>query len=165
VGNFNNEATVKQDLIQFPSEPPQNPNGIARIWISNGGGGFTQWGFGPGYDLRQGRWRVADIDGDMWKTSDLIHLCCAASAKFWLSQGNSNWTPIDFAPWPGYGVQQGTWRVGNFNGDPSGRADLMHLCCSDYGHAWISNGGGSFVFPPPIFQPGVGYAMQSGRWR
>src|SRR5207245_972421 len=65
-----------------------------------------------------------------------------------------------FQPWPGYGMQLGSWLTGDFNGD--GRTDLLHLCCADYANVWLARATGGFTLSP--FHPWTGYGMQSGSW-
>ena len=45
-----------------------------------------------------------------------------------------------FRPWPGYGLQSGSWLAGDFNGD--GKTDLVHLCCTDYANIWLAQPSG-----------------------
>jgi hypothetical protein len=44
-----------------------------------------------------------------------------------------------FQPWPGYGIQAGSWQADDFNGD--GLTDLFHITGLDFViHPWISSG-------------------------
>jgi hypothetical protein len=57
-------------------------------------------------------------------------------------------------------MQTGSWHGGDFNGD--GKDDLVHLCCTDYGHVWLSAGGTHFGVTS--FSPWPGYNLHRGRW-
>ena len=92
---------------------------------------------------------------------DVIHLTPADYANTWLSNGSHSFSVRFFRPGPGYGMQNGFWKQGDFNGDR--RTDLIHVAGPDYTHPWLSNGDGSFTVA--FFQPGPGYGMRNGFWR
>jgi hypothetical protein len=78
----------------------------------------------------------------------------------WLSAGDGNFTVTTAQAWPGYDMRVGAWQSGDITGD--GKADLLHLCCSDYVNSWVSRGDGSFAVTS--FFPWPGYNIQSGFW-
>jgi hypothetical protein len=93
--------------------------------------------------------------------SDLAFLCCSDYASVWLANSSGVFDTRTFTPWPSYNTRAGSWKGGDFNGD--GRADLVHLCCEDYVHIWLSNGDGTFSVS--TFRPWPGYAIQVGSWQ
>ncbi len=129
-------------------------------WTSNGDGTYTVGFFRPwpGYGMNAGSWVSSDVNGD--GTGDLVHLCCKDYANVWLSNGNGTFTVTLFRPWPGYGMQVGSWVSSDVDGDGDG--DVVHLCCKDYANVWLSRGDGTYsvVFS----RPWPGYGMQVGRW-
>jgi hypothetical protein len=129
-------------------------------WISDGDGTYTMTSFRPwpGYNLSLGTWQVGDVDGD--GKDDLIHLCCKDYAHLWLSDGDGTFTVKVWRPWPGYGLQLGGWTASDVSGD--GKIDLVHFCCTDYVHTWISNGNGTFT--TKVYRPWTGYGIHRGRW-
>lgn len=133
----------------------------ANLLVSNGDGTYTVTAFRPwaGYGLALGSWRAADLNND--GTTDLVHLCCGDYLNAWLSNGDGTFVMRAFRPWQGYALQSGSWQTGDVTGD--GRADLVHLCCSDWANVLISNGDGTFTVK--AFRPRSGYAIQHGSWQ
>jgi hypothetical protein len=117
---------------------------------------FSPW---PGYAIQTGSWQAGDLNGD--GKADLIHLAGSDYVHPWFSNGDGTFTVGFFQPWPGYGIQTGSWQSGDFNGD--GREDLIHLTTGDYTHPWLSNGNGTFAVG--FFQPWPGYGIQVGSWQ
>lgn len=152
LGYFN--ADNKVDLIHMCCSD------YANLWLSNGDGTFTLRQVQPwaNYGMQQGQWQTGDFNGD-FKT-DLLHLCCENEGVLWLADGNGGFSISGFQPWAGYGMRYGSWQVGDVSGD--GKADLVHLCCSNYANVWLSNGDGGFSGVQ--FMPGSDYAMKAGRW-
>src|SRR3990170_7583323 len=105
----------------------------ASLWLSQGGDNFTARIFQPwpGYNMQAGIWQAGDFNRD--GRTDLAHLCCQDFGNIWLSNGDGTFRVQAFRPWPGYGIQVGSWRTGDFNGD--GQTDLLHLCCGDHVNA------------------------------
>ena len=151
-GDFNRDG--RTDLAHLCCEDYGN------IWLSNGDGTFRVQPFrpGPGYGLQSGTWRTGDFNAD--GRTDLLHLCCGDYVNVWLSNGDGTFTVAAFSPWPGYGVQSGSWQTADVNGD--GKTDAVHLCCDDYANTWLSNGDGTFAVSS--FRPWPGYGIQSGSW-
>src|SRR6266508_2959201 len=151
-GDFNGDG--KTDLVQL------TPFDYVHPWVSNGDGSFSVGFFRPwpGYGVSFGSWQSGDFNGD--GKTDLVHLTPFDYVHPWLSNGDSSFSVMSFQPWPGYGVQSGSWQTGDFNGD--GETDLIHLTPFDYAHPWLSNGDGSFSVG--FFQPWPGYGMLSGLW-
>ena len=74
---------------------------------------------------------------------------------------NSTFSVSQFTPGDGrYNVYSGQWLTGDFNND--GKTDLVHLTESDYVHAWLSQGNGTFALSQ--YSPTPGYNIQSGKW-
>ncbi|MGH2785088.1 MAG: glycoside hydrolase domain-containing protein [Actinomycetota bacterium] len=129
-------------------------------WISDGDGTYTMTSFRPwpGYNLSLGTWHTGDFNGD--GRDDLLHLCCADYAHLWLSDGDGTFTVVVWRPWSGYKVQLGGWTTSDVNGDA--RTDLVHFCCADYVHVWLSDGDGTFT--TKVYRPWPGYGIHLGRW-
>jgi len=151
-GDFNGDG--KTDVIHLCC-----PN-YANLWLSLGNGSFALTPFQPSpeYAIQIGSWLSGDFNGD--GKADLIHLWGQHLANIWLSQGNGTFAVTPFQPWPGYNMQFGSWQTGDFNND--GKADLVHLCCSEYAHPWLSRGDGTFDVS--AFRPWPGYGLQRGGW-
>jgi hypothetical protein len=136
----------------------------ADLWFGQADGSLVHGNLlqpGSGYGVQQGTWRVGDFNGD--GRSDLVHLCCADYADLWFGQADGSFVHGNLLqPGSGYGLQPGTWRVGDFNGD--GRSDLFHACCAEYGHVWFGQADGTMV-QTQFLSPGSGYGMQNGNWR
>jgi len=153
VGDFNADGNA--DLAHICC------SNYVHLWFSNGDGTYNVTQFFPqggNYDVQLGDWRVADVNGD--GRSDLVHLCCPTYVHTWISNGDGTFSTPPFFPPGTYNVQAGTWRAGDVNAD--GMVDLVHLCCSEYIHTWISNGDGTYnviLYEPP----GDGaYPVQTG---
>jgi hypothetical protein len=131
------------------------------VWISQGNGTFSVSVFQPwsGYGYHLGIWRAGDFNGD--NRGDIMHLCCGDYANSWISNGDGSFTVSGFRPWEGYNLQAGGWQSGDFNAD--GKTDLVHLCCHDYAHQWLSAGSGTFTIGSA--QPWPGYGIGFGIWR
>src|SRR5438093_194102 len=151
-GDFN--ADGRTDLLHLCC------GDYANVWLSNGDGTFTIPAFRPwpGYGVQSGSWQTADVNGD--GKTDAVHLCCDDYANTWLSNGDGTFAVSSFRPWPGYGIQSGSWVAGNFNGDHS--ADLIHFWGGGPANIWLSNGNGNFSIVP--FEPWPGYDYLSGVW-
>jgi hypothetical protein len=115
----------------------------ANTWLSRGDGTFHLYAFHPsaGYAMQHGSWLAADVTGD--GKTDLVHLCCTGYLNTWTSLGLGTYAVAPFSPWSGYGVQTGSWRSLDLNGD--GKTDLVHLCCSADLNTWLSQGGGTYA--------------------
>jgi hypothetical protein len=131
----------------------------AHVWISRGDGTYEVGAFRiPGYGMQLGSWRSADINGD--GNGDLVHICCPNWLNTWISRGDGTYNVSSFTPAAGYGIQGGTWISSDVNGDT--RSDLVHVCCSNYAHTWLSRGDGTYDVG--AFSPAPGYGMQGGSW-
>jgi len=129
-------------------------------WLSNGNGTFDVRSFRPwaNYGIQAGSWLSWDFNGD--GKDDLVHLTASDYVHAWLSNGDGTFNVGFFRPWANYGMQAGSWLSGDFNGD--GNGDLLHLTASDYVHAWLSNGDGTFNVG--FFRPWANYGIQAGSW-
>src|SRR5439155_2441501 len=154
-GDFNGDG--RTDLLHLCC------TNYANVWLAQANGGFSAgppFQPSPGYGMQPGSWVTGDFTGD--GRTDLLHLCCANYANLWLAQANGGFSAgPPFQPWPGYGMQLGSWVTGDFNKD--GKADLFHACCGDYAIVWLSQGSGGFT--PSTFRPWIGYGIQFGSWR
>jgi len=154
-GQFDNGAG--RDLIHLCC------SNYVETWLGNGNGTFalTQYPPPPGnYGVQAGSWQAGRFLGGAWDS--LVHLCCPGYVHFWTSQENGNWTVGQpWSPWPGYGVQSGTWLTGDFDGDA--RTDLFHAWGGDSANIWYSQGNGTFDVRN--FSPSPGYAISAGQWR
>jgi hypothetical protein len=66
-----------------------------------------------------------------------------------------------FSPWPGYGIPNGVWLVGDFNGD--GKNDIVHAVRgTNYVHPWLSRGNGTFDIR--THAAWAGYLIPNGLW-
>lgn len=139
-----------------------NNSDYVHPWISNGNGTFNVRTFRPwrGYAMPNGRWLVADINGD--GRDDLVHVVRNTDyIHTWISNGNGTFRVGTFRPWSGYAMPNGVWRTADLNGD--GRDDLVHAVRgTDYVHTWMSNGNGTFRVG--TFRPWRGYAIPNGQW-
>src|SRR5207244_8757257 len=109
-----------------------------------------------GYRLQGGASVSGDAKGD--GRTDLLQLCCANYANLWMAGPNAGFSAgPPFHPWPGYGLQSGSWVTGDFNGD--GRTDLFHLCCANYAILWLAQVSGGFS-TRSFVQPLRGYRMK-----
>ena len=131
-------------------------------WISNGNGTFNVGTFRAwnGYGIPNGQWFTGDFNGD--RRADLLHVVNGADyVHLWMSNGNGTFNILTFRPWAGYGIPNGVWRLGDFNGD--GRTDILHAVANtDYAHVWLSNGNGTFAVG--TFRPWRGYGIPNGEW-
>jgi hypothetical protein len=150
-GDFNGDGLT--DLMHLCC-----PN-YANVWMATGGGGFALSTFQPSsdYGIQYGAWWPGDYNGD--GKTDILHACCPNYANLWLSTGDGRFTILAVQPSPDYGLQYGSWTLGDFNKD--GRADLMHICCPNWANVWLSNGA---TFQVLRFQPSADYGMQWGKW-
>ena len=132
----------------------------ANTWMTNGDGTFSVKSFRPWphYGLQAGRWFTLDYSGD--GKDDLVHFRYADSVYSWTSAGDGTYAMASFRPWPGYNLSLGTWQIADVNAD--GRDDLIHLCCADYAHLWLSDGDGTFTVV--VWRPWKGYRIQLGGW-
>ncbi len=133
------------------------------IFYSNGGTTFSRYAFQPwpAYGIQLGVWLTGDLDG--FAGADLVHLWGPSDGNlFYFGTTRGSFTHRYFQPAPNYGMQLGVWRAGKINGD--GTTDLLHVCCSDYANIFHFSGtqGG---FTRSIWQPRLGYGMQTGHWR
>ena len=133
-----------------------------RPWLARAGATFEvgyqrPW---PGYGIQSGQWLSGNFNfGDA--RDDLIHLTESDYVNVWEAQRDGTFRLKAFRPWPGYGIQSGSWQSGDFNGD--GRTDLVHLTDSDYANVWLARVDGTFDVSS--FSPGAGYGMQWGSWQ
>ncbi len=131
-------------------------------WISNGDGTFTVGTFRPwaGYGIPNGLWLTADINGD--GKTDMVHAVQGSDyVHTWISNGDGTFTVGTFRPWAGYGIPNGIWLTGDYNGD--GKTDMVHAVQGrDYAHIWLSRGDGSFTILS--HSPWAGYAIPNGIW-
>lgn len=99
-------------------------------WRGNGAGSFIITQFTPsgGYLLQQGSWHSGKFINSSFES--LVHICCTSYLHTWISNGNGTWLVGPPQGPPGYGMQQGSWKTGDFNGDTY--TDLLHFCCSNY---------------------------------
>lgn len=132
----------------------------ANTWMTNGDGTFSVKSFRPWprYGLQAGRWFTLDYSGD--GKDDLVHFRFADSVYSWTSVGDGTYAMAAYRPWPGYNLNVGTWQIVDVNAD--GKDDLIHLCCGDYAHLWLSDGDGTFTVV--VWRPWKGYRIQLGRW-
>jgi hypothetical protein len=134
----------------------------ASLWRSQGTASFAVSVFQPWpqYGMTSGRWQLGYFNND--NKLDMIHLCCSDQAQVWLSNGDGTFSIRAFQPSPGYGMQSGSWLVGDFNGDL--RTDLVHLWTNgNYANVWLSNGDGSFSIRS--FAPWPDYGFLVGSWQ
>jgi len=133
-----------------------------KTWQSNGNGTFGIGSFSPqggNYNMNLGTWLSGNYD--LGSSRDLAHLCCSNYMHTWLGNGAGSFSVPIFTPsGGGYNVQNGSWQSGRFL---SGLDSLFHICCSTYGHLWLSNGNGTWVVGAP-YSPWPGYGMQLGSW-
>lgn len=126
-------------------------------WISTGNGNFNVGTFRAwnGYGIPNGQWFTGDFNGD--RRADLLHAVNGTDyVHLWMSNGNGTFNILTFRPWAGYGIPNGVWRLGDFNGD--GRTDIFHgVANTDYAHVWTSNGNGTFAVG--TVRPWAGYPM------
>ena len=152
-GDFDGDG--RDDLVHLTRRD------FVRPWISGGDGSFgvgfqRPW---PGYWVQSGKWLTGKFNfGD--NREDLIHLTEGDYANVWIAQRDGSFSIKTFRPWPGYGMQWGSWQTGDLNGD--GLTDLIHLTGSNYVHTWIARLDGTFVIG--TFSPGPGYGIQWGSW-
>ena len=79
----------------------------------------------------------------------------------WISNGNGTFTVGTFRPWAGYGIPNGIWLTGDYDGD--GKTDIFHAVQGrDYAHIWLSQGNGRFTVLS--HSPWAGYAIPNGIW-
>jgi hypothetical protein len=152
-GDVNGDG--KEDLLHLVGPDYVHP------WLSRGEGSFVLSTFRPweGYGLEAGSWLVGDFNGD--GRDDLIHMVGPDYVHPWLSRDDGTFDVTTSQPWPGYGIEAGSWQVGDFNGD--GRDDLIHMVGPDYVHPWLSRGDGSFGVA--AFRPWEGYGIEAGSWQ
>ena len=154
-GDFNNDG--RADVLHAVANTD-----YANVWTSNGNGTFTVTSFRPwpGYGIPNGIWLTGDFNGD--RRIDVIHAVANTDyANVWTSNGNGTFTVTSFRPWPGYGIPNGLWMTGDFNGD--GRTDVLHAVANtDYVNVWLSSGSGTFNVVS--FRPWVGYGIPNGLW-
>jgi hypothetical protein len=143
------------DLVHF------YPGDYVHTWINNGNGTFNVGTFRPwqNYNISGGSWEVGDFNGD--GRDDLVHLTPGDYINIWQSRGDGTFAVGHQRPWANYGVQSGSWKTGDFNGD--GRDDLVHLPPGDYVRPWLGRADG--MFDVGYFQPAPGYWVHSGSWQ
>jgi len=152
-GNFNGDN--RDDLIHLTA------GDYANVWLAKRDGSlgvstFRPW---PGYAMQSGSWQTGDFNGD--GRDDLVHLTGGDYANVWPARPDGTFSVSTFLPWPGYAIQYGTWRSGDFNGDD--RDDLVHLTAADYANVWLAQPDGTFSVS--AHSPWPGYAMQYGTWQ
>jgi translation initiation factor IF-1 len=152
-GDFNGDG--RTDLVHIVTNSQ-----YANIWLSNGDGTFTIKQFSPwnGYGMGNGYFIAGDFNGD--GKTDLAHIVTNTQyADIWLSNGDGTFTVKQFSPWNGYGMGNGYFIAGDFNGD--GKTDLAHIVTNtQYADIWLSNGDGTFTVKQ--FSPWNGYGMGNG---
>jgi hypothetical protein len=131
-------------------------------WLSQGNGTFNVTTFRPwpGYGIPNGVWVTGDFNAD--GRADVLHAVQNTDyVHTWLSQGNGTFNVTTFRPWQGYGIPNGQWLTGDYNGD--GRTDIVHAVHNtDYVHTWLSQGNGTFNVT--TFRPWQGYGIPNGVW-
>ncbi len=153
-GDFDGDG--RDDLMHLTARD------FARPWLSSPSGTSFTVGFvrpWPGYGIQSGSWLTGQFNGGDLR-DDLIHLTNSDYAQVWLAKRQGAFSISTYRPWPGYGIQTGSWQKGDFNGD--GRTDLAHLTDSDYANIWTSQPNGSFSIS--TFRPWAGYGIQTGAW-
>jgi len=127
-------------MFAFYNGPRRNlrADDVAGIQAIYGARYFTIPGFRPwaNYGIGVGRWLVGDFNGD--GRDDLIHLVDGTDYTHpWISRGDGTFDVRSFRPWANYGIPNGRWLVGDFNGD--GMLDVWHgVANTDYIHIWRS---------------------------
>jgi hypothetical protein len=103
---------------------------------------------------------MGDFNGD--GRDDIVHAVEGTNyVHTWLSNGDGTFSVGSFSPWTGYGITNGQWIMGDFNGD--GRDDIVHAVeGTNYVHTWLSNGDGTFSVGS--FSPWAGYGITNGQW-
>jgi hypothetical protein len=131
VGDFNGDG--KDDIVHAV----QNTNYV-HLWLSNGDGTFdirthAAW---PGYVIPNVLWLPGDFTGD--GKDDIVHAVQNTNYVHpWLSNGDGTFNILTSRAWAGYGIPNGLWLVGDFNGD--GKDDIVHAVQqTDYIHVWRS---------------------------
>jgi hypothetical protein len=154
-GDFNGDG--KTDVLHLV----QNTN-YAHVWTSKGDGTFNVGTFSPwpSYGIPNGEWLTGDFNGD--GKTDVLHLVQSTNyAHVWMSKGNGTFNVGSFSPWPSYGIPNGEWHTGDFNGD--GKTDVLHLVQkTNYAHVWTSKGDGTFNVGS--FSPWASYGIPNGQW-
>jgi hypothetical protein len=154
-GDFNGDQ--RQDIVHAV-----RGTDYVNVWSSDAAGGFSVASFRPwaGYRIPNGVWLTGDFDGD--GRTDLFHgVADTDYAHVWLSEGNGRFKVGASRPFPGYGIPNGVWNAGDFNGD--GRTDVLHAVAgADYVHLWTSDGTGGFAVSQ--FRPWAGYGVGTGVW-
>ena len=156
-GDFNGDRKI--DLIHAVKGTD-----YVHTWLSSGNGNYTvgtfrPWG-GYGIPTNASEFMIADFNGD--GKSDVAHTVGGRDyIHTWFSLGTGSFNVTSFRPWPGYGIPNGVWRVGDFDAD--GKADLLHAVQGrDYTHIWNSRGNGNYSVS--TFSPWQGYGIPNGRW-
>jgi hypothetical protein len=110
------------------------------VWLSKGDGTFTVKSFTPwpGYAMgAQGSMLVGDLNGD--GRADVFHAVANTDyAQIWLSNGDGTFAVTQFSPWSNYAIPNGSWYMGDFNGD--GHKDIFHAvdAGADWANIWLS---------------------------
>jgi hypothetical protein len=155
LGSVPGTITVTADLNAAPPGAPAT----AQLRIESlyaDGSPQTVTATVEGREAFAGKRMFGDFNGD--GAEDFVQLCCGDTASIWLSNRDGTFVRSEFRPWAGYGLNNGEWLDGDFNGD--GKDDLLHACCPDLVRLWRSTGNGTFELL--AFSAWAGYPYQSG---
>jgi hypothetical protein len=134
------QSSTSHEVLEAMTDP-----GVGSGWTEGGGEG------GDSCNWQE----VAMGWGTVQRFADNDQSRCSIYTPFW------DFSVKPFSPWAGYGIPNGLWMVGDFNGDS--RADIVHAVQNtDYVNVWLSNGDGTFSVKP--FSPWAGYSIPNGLW-
>ena len=153
-GDFNGDG--RTDLLHAVKN-----QGIAYIWTSNGNGTFDIDLFKPrnDYEIPNGIWKTGDFNGD--GKTDIFHIVENKDyVNVWLAGVKGYFRVVTFRPWEDYPVDDGTWRVSDF--DQDGKTDIFHALATDNRiNIWNAEMAGRFQIQS--YLPWEGYDS-NGQW-